>query len=40
MAKKFKRGFVDEEALNDPKMIALKQLSPPKTMPFGITKLG
>ncbi|MBD19449.1 MAG: hypothetical protein CMM37_00215 [Rhodospirillaceae bacterium] len=40
MAKKFKRDFVDQEALNDPEMIALKQLSPPKTMPFDITKIG
>ena len=40
MAKQFKRDLVDQDALNDPKMDALRALSPPIKMPFYITKIG
>ena len=40
MAKEFKRDLVDQDALNDPKMDALRALSPPIKMPFYITKIG
>ena len=40
MTRKPKRDFVDQKGLKDADVNALQRLSPPREMPFSVTKLG